>query len=75
VFKDLQKRNGTLSSQAEDNEKRMAESDWDNLYLPRYILDIFKRTGNCLLESAVKQLIGLSIIKADVIDIQRTTQL
>jgi hypothetical protein len=60
--------------QAEDNEKRLAESDWDNLYLPRYILDIFKRTGNCLLESAVKKLIGLSIIKADVLDIQRTTQ-
>jgi hypothetical protein len=66
VFKDLQKRNGTLSSDwLEDNEKRMAESDWDNLYLPRYILDVFKRTGNCLIRICGKeQLIGLSIIKS-----------
>ena len=39
VFKDFQKRNGTLSSNwLADNEKRMAESDWDNLYQIKYLL-------------------------------------
>jgi hypothetical protein len=55
----------------------MAESDWDNLYLPRYILDIFTRTGNCaLLESAVKNnLLDYQLLKADVIDIQKNHNL
>jgi hypothetical protein len=50
----------------------MAESDWDNLYLPYIFLDFFKRTGNCLLESAVKNnLLDYQLLKADVIDIQK----
>jgi hypothetical protein len=36
VFKDLQKKWSAFINWLEDNEKRMAESDWDNLYLPRY---------------------------------------
>jgi uncharacterized NAD(P)/FAD-binding protein YdhS len=71
VFKDLQKRNGALSSTwLEDNEKRMAESDWDNLYLPRYIFGCFLRERvTALLESAVKNnLLDYQLLKADVID-------
>jgi uncharacterized NAD(P)/FAD-binding protein YdhS len=71
VFKDFQ-RNGTLSSDwLETNEKRLAESDWDNLYLV-YFGYFLRERVTALLESAVKKLIGLSIIKADVLDIQTT---
>jgi uncharacterized NAD(P)/FAD-binding protein YdhS len=71
VFKDFQ-RNGTLSSDwLENNEKRLAESDWDNLYLV-YFGYFLRERVTALLESAVKKLIGLSIIKADVLDIQKT---
>jgi hypothetical protein len=66
VFKDLQKRNGTLSSDwLEDNE-----NGWQNLIgiifiFPDIFLDVFKRTGNCLIRICGKeQLIGLSIIKS-----------
>jgi uncharacterized NAD(P)/FAD-binding protein YdhS len=74
VFKDFQKRNGTLSSEwLENNEKRLAENDWDNLYLPRYIFGYFLRERvNALLESAVKKnLLDYQILSADVIDIQK----
>lgn len=74
VFKDFQKRNGTLSSNwLADNEKRMAESDWDNLYLPRYIFGYFLRERvTALLESAVKNnLLDYQLLKADVIDVQK----
>jgi hypothetical protein len=53
----------------------LAESDWDNLYLPGIFLDIFTRTGNCFIRICGKeQLIGLSIIKAEVLDIQKNEQ-
>jgi uncharacterized NAD(P)/FAD-binding protein YdhS len=52
-----------------NNEKRMAESDWDNLYLPRYIFYVFLRERvTALLESAVKNLLDYQLLKADVID-------
>jgi hypothetical protein len=62
VFKDFQ--NGTLSSDWQNNEKRLAESDWDNLYLPVYFIFLRERV-TALLESAVRKTYGLSIIKAD----------
>jgi hypothetical protein len=34
VFKDFQKKWNAFINWLEDNEKRLAESDWDNLYLP-----------------------------------------
>ena len=74
VFKDFQKRNGTLSSEwLENNVKRLAENDWDNLYLPRYIFGYFLRERvNALLESAVKKnLLEYQLLSADVIDIQK----
>jgi hypothetical protein len=52
VFKDLQKRNGALSSTWLEDEKRMAESDWDNLYLPSIFWMFLRERG--LLESAVR---------------------
>lgn len=73
VFKDFQKRNGTLSSDwLENNEKRLAENDWDNIYLPRYIFGYFLRERvNALLESAVnKNLLEYQLLSADVIDIK-----
>jgi uncharacterized NAD(P)/FAD-binding protein YdhS len=74
VFKDFQKRNGTLSSEwLENNEKRLAENDWDNLYLPRYIFGYFLRERVItLLESAVKKnILDYQLLSADVIDIQK----
>jgi hypothetical protein len=54
VFKDFQ--NGTLSSDwLKNNEKRLAESDWDNLYLPGIFWIFFRERVTALLESAVKK--------------------
>lgn len=74
VFKDFQKRNGTLSSDwLENNEKRFIENDWDNLYLPRYVFGYFLRERvTALLESAVnKNLLEYQLLKGDVSDIQK----
>ncbi|MFV8345407.1 FAD/NAD(P)-binding protein [Flavobacterium sp. ZB4P13] len=78
VFKDFQERNGTLSSDwLENNEKRMAENAWDDLYLPRYIFGYFLRERVIvLLESAVKKnLLDYQLLKADVTDIQKNNAL
>jgi uncharacterized NAD(P)/FAD-binding protein YdhS len=74
VFKDFQKRNGTLSSDwLENNERLLAENDWDNLYLPRYVFGYFLRERvTTLLESAVKKnLLEYQLLSADVINIQK----
>jgi hypothetical protein len=42
----------------------MAESDWDNLYLQIFWMFFLRERVTALLESAVKKLIGLSIIKS-----------
>jgi hypothetical protein len=41
----------------------LAESDWDNLYLPGIFWIFLRERVTALLESAVRKLIGLSIIK------------
>jgi uncharacterized NAD(P)/FAD-binding protein YdhS len=42
--------------QLKNNEKRLAESDWDNLYLPSIFFGYFLRERvTALLESAVKK--------------------
>jgi hypothetical protein len=73
VFKDFQKRNGTLSSDwLENNEKRLAESDWDNLYLPSIFFGFFTRTGNCFIRICGKEnLLDYQLLKAEVLDIQK----
>ena len=78
VFKDFQKRNGTLSSDwLENNEKQLAENDWDNLYLPRYIFGYFLRDRvTALLNSAVKKnVLDYQLVKADVIDIRKSDEI
>jgi hypothetical protein len=73
-FKDFQKRNGTLSSDwLENNEKRLAESDWDNLYLPDIFWIFFTRTGNCFIRICGKENLLDYQLLADV-DIQKNEQ-
>ncbi|MBC7914742.1 MAG: FAD/NAD(P)-binding protein [Pyrinomonadaceae bacterium] len=74
VFGDFQERNGKLSSDwLESNKKRISENDWDELYLPRYIFGYFLRERvTALLESDVKRnLLDYKLLKADVTDIQK----
>jgi hypothetical protein len=62
-FKDFQREMEALSSDwLENNEKRLAESDWDNLYLPGIFWIFLRERVTALLESAVKKNL-LSIIK------------
>jgi uncharacterized NAD(P)/FAD-binding protein YdhS len=75
VFQDFKKRNGILSADwLENNKKRFAEDDWDNIYLPRYIFGYFLRERViALLESSVKKnVLDYQLLKADVIDIQKS---
>jgi hypothetical protein len=73
VFKDFQKRNKLSSTWLEDNE-----NGWQNLIgiifiFPVYFLDVFKRTGNCLIRICGKNnLLDYQLLKAEI-DIQRTT--
>jgi hypothetical protein len=64
VFKDFQKRNGTLSS----DWLEIMKNGWQNLIGIIFILYIFgyffRERVTALLESAVEKLIGLSIIKS-----------
>lgn len=74
VFKDFQERNGKLSSEwLESNKKLIFDNDWDELYLPRYIFGYFlKERVTVLLESAVNSnLLDYKLLKADVTDIQK----
>jgi hypothetical protein len=74
VFKDLQKRNGAFI-----NGLKIMKNGWQNLIgiifiFQIYFLDVFKRTGNCLIRICGKNNFGLSIIKADVLIYKRMTQ-
>jgi hypothetical protein len=49
----------------------LAESDWDNLYLPG-IFGFFTRTGNCFIRICGKEnLLDYQLLKAEVLDIQK----
>jgi hypothetical protein len=50
----------------------LAESDWDNLYLPSIFFGYFTRTGNCFIRiCGKKNLLDYQLLKAEVLDIQK----
>jgi hypothetical protein len=72
VFKDFQKRNGTLSSTG----LKIMKNGWQNLigiiFIFRYIFWMFLReTGNCLIRICGKNNLDYQLLKAEVLDIQK----
>jgi hypothetical protein len=72
VFKDFQKRRNAFINLA-----KIMKNGWQNLIgiifiFPDIFLDIFTRTGNCLIRICGKNnLLDYQLLKADVLDIQK----